>query len=991
MIRTGFILLLCGFTAGICLSAPTFTDQDWDSGYVNPGDQVVVQKIKIVNGSSTINSISIRNLGTADENHIVKIFIDDDADPFTNPLAEYTDLAGLRSGLHFAFDYTVPSGTSYLWIGVEIAGADQVAGGETIQFEVRFYASTYASPYIVDGSPEEIFKGGFERKRDDSPSPRYLNPNDADVLVQRAFFTDDDGNDTGVTITKVMVSNLENANSGDIADVKVEVTVDGTIYEAHKAPAPDAEWDVGDPVVFSSTDFTPNLPAAFPDDAEIEVEVMVTVAGTTDKHKIRTELTLETTEVDGPYQQSLQASTTHTIRVQGFEKTQEISDPVPSGVKSAGEVLIQKVKVTDSDVNDDDVTANGIWIKNLGTATAADIAKIEVKRMDTGATLLTINSGAIQDFDSGHLYPFTTTWNVPDEGSATLGIYYTVADDVTPGVTLQPRVYIRGQENGTNYAGDKVTYPDAIALYPHGFETVANVSPPEGGTAYSGQRLLVQKIRCVDIDENDDGVHINPVRVKNIATNPCLPSEIEKIEVRREDGKLLGETTDTDGLLAGGVVISTLSNNFVSDDQEVFLCIYVTFVGPEDVTAGHKLKLETTVFFEEDGHVGNQTVTGPEWTLEINNRPVVNFDWTPENPKWSDNITFTPSVSDPDGDAIVWSQWDFGDGTDPITRDGPPQTVTHQYPDGGAFNVALTVRDERGLEGRRQKTIEVAERPNRKPNVSFNYTPRNPTVGQEITFTPEVSDPDGDEIASYRWNFGDGTIINGDGAPEAITHAYAAPGDYEVTLTVTDARGESNSATQKVSIVNRSPTIEFLTLDPEDPVTGQEVIFNATAADPEDDAIVAWQWDFDGDGNVDSTQAPPVTHTYDQEGFYTVRVRAKDAGSNRWSSWYQETIYVRRQGGPEIGSYVERNPVSAQATIVYFLPAGATNVKLSVFDLMGRLVFEADLNPAANTYNWNLQTSGGADVPSGLYFFVITAEKDGRTIRSAVGRILVVR
>jgi len=58
MTRTGLILLLCGFTAGICLSAPTFTDQDWDSGYVNPGDQVVVQKIKIVNGSSTINSIT---------------------------------------------------------------------------------------------------------------------------------------------------------------------------------------------------------------------------------------------------------------------------------------------------------------------------------------------------------------------------------------------------------------------------------------------------------------------------------------------------------------------------------------------------------------------------------------------------------------------------------------------------------------------------------------------------------------------------------------------------------------------------------------------------------------------------------------------------------------------------------------------------------------------------------------------------------------------
>ena len=57
-----------------------------------------------------------------------------------------------------------------------------------------------------------------------------------------------------------------------------------------------------------------------------------------------------------------------------------------------------------------------------------------------------------------------------------------------------------------------------------------------------------------------------------------------------------------------------LDNNLVPDNEEVVLCIYVTLAGPEDVTAGHKLKLETTVFSEEDGHTGNQTVIGPEWT-----------------------------------------------------------------------------------------------------------------------------------------------------------------------------------------------------------------------------------------------------------------------------------------------------------------------------------------------------------------------------------------
>ncbi len=138
-----------------------------------------------------------------------------------------------------------------------------------------------------------------------------------------------------------------------------------------------------------------------------------------------------------------------------------------------------------------------------------------------------------------------------------------------------------------------------------------NVSPPSGGTAYSGQRLLAQKISCEDLDENTDSVRINPVRVKNVATTSrCAESEVTRIEVRTEGGDLLGETTDLTGLNSGGVTISTLENNIVADNSDVTLFVYVTFAGPENVTAGHKLKIETTIFSEEDGHAGENSATG---------------------------------------------------------------------------------------------------------------------------------------------------------------------------------------------------------------------------------------------------------------------------------------------------------------------------------------------------------------------------------------------
>ena len=46
-------------------------------------------------------------------------------------------------------------------------------------------------------------------------------------------------------------------------------------------------------------------------------------------------------------------------------------------------------------------------------------------------------------------------------------------------------------------------------------------------------------------------------------------------------------------------------------------------------------------------------------------------------------------------------------------------------------------------------------------------------------------DPDG-SIASYVWDFGDGTP---DGSGATPSHTYAAAGTYTVTLTVTDNKG----------------------------------------------------------------------------------------------------------------------------------------------------------------------------------------------------------
>ena len=71
----------------------------------------------------------------------------------------------------------------------------------------------------------------------------------------------------------------------------------------------------------------------------------------------------------------------------------------------------------------------------------------------------------------------------------------------------------------------------------------------------------------------------------------------------------------------------------------------------------------------------------------------------------------------------------------------------------------------------------------------------NATV-RHVQFDASSSwDPDG-QVASYNWNFGDGT----DGVGHHVTHTYAAAGTYKATLTVTDHHGATSARTAGVTV-----------------------------------------------------------------------------------------------------------------------------------------------------------------------------------------------
>ena len=82
------------------------------------------------------------------------------------------------------------------------------------------------------------------------------------------------------------------------------------------------------------------------------------------------------------------------------------------------------------------------------------------------------------------------------------------------------------------------------------------------------------------------------------------------------------------------------------------------------------------------------------------------------------------------------------------------------------------------------------------PPVAVIQAPVSGRVGTPLTFDGSGSwDPDG-SIVTYRWEFGDGGTASG----PTVMHAYAAPGPFTVTLTVTDNGAQSDDASQSEQI-----------------------------------------------------------------------------------------------------------------------------------------------------------------------------------------------
>ena len=92
------------------------------------------------------------------------------------------------------------------------------------------------------------------------------------------------------------------------------------------------------------------------------------------------------------------------------------------------------------------------------------------------------------------------------------------------------------------------------------------------------------------------------------------------------------------------------------------------------------------------------------------------------------------------------------------------------------------------------------------PVANFTANPLTVCVGQPVSFTNTSIANGGPALASYQWDFGDGTAATTTNA----SHAFSTAGTFTITLVATNANGVADAEIKPAYItVNPLPNVNF--------------------------------------------------------------------------------------------------------------------------------------------------------------------------------------
>ena len=357
------------------------------------------------------------------------------------------------------------------------------------------------------------------------------------------------------------------------------------------------------------------------------------------------------------------------------------------------------------------------------------------------------------------------------------------------------------------------------------------------------------------------------------------------------------------------------------------------------------------VTFDGTGSMDNMAIDTYTWTFQYTGIPVYLFG---TNPNWTfeivgiytitltvvddegnsgtDTMTVTVTdITDPGAEAgadLVVDQgtkvifngsgctdnvginnytWSFNDSGMKILYGLNPN---YTFNNAGIFTVTLNVTDVAG-----NWDIDIFVITVKDTTVPMADAGTALTVDQGVAVNFDGSgSSDNVGIANYTWTLNDGVVHTLYG--ETTVFTFMAAGTYTVTLTVTDAAGNTGTDTVVVTVGDTmSPVAEAG--DNQTIIQNTQYIFNGSLC-TDNVRVMNYTWTFT-DGVNRTLYGLSPNHTFENEGTYVIFLNVSDAAGN----WAMDnmTVTVTKEAAGPFGSitgkvtFSDENPDNVKATV----------------------------------------------------------------------------
>jgi len=319
----------------------------------------------------------------------------------------------------------------------------------------------------------------------------------------------------------------------------------------------------------------------------------------------------------------------------------------------------------------------------------------------------------------------------------------------------------------------------------------------------------------------------------------------------------------------------------------------------------------------------------------------------------------------------IWS-WNFGDGS-PVTNN---QNTLHLYPGTGNYTTQLLVSSNFGCKDSVTKVVTI------NPNPIVNFTAPD-TAGCDTlcVYFQSLASITGGNIASYSWNYGDGSAA---GSSSIAEHCYTnnsvlLPVTFNVSLTVTSDSGCVTSLTKNnYIIVNPNPIANFTAQPDITSIVDPIITFNNLSSGEN-----GWNWSF---GDLTTTSiSDPLPHSYSDTGKFIITLIV----SNQYSCF--DTTYRTITIEPNWAFFVP-NAFTPNADGIndsfQGYGFGLLKYEMMIFDRWGNEIYRTkDYN-----FPWDGTANNGKNIAQrDVYVYLINIEEVKGRYHSYKGIVTLVR